>query len=278
MLRVPTNWLLGAFIAVLVAGAPIRAGDDVDLAPRSARGILRAAFEIRYGVDLISKIDLVIRNRSGQERRRRFHAVSKVIDDRVHSVGRLIWPEYVRGMTILTMESGDGSHDAFVYMPSLGRVRRVSTAQRNDSFLGSDVTYRDLERQRVEEFGDFELRGEDFRRDEVFVVSARSMDDSSFSKVEFVIAQSDSAILETRYFKAGQRRPYRVITAPREGMVAADGHVIPTRLRVANRLRGTWTEVLFSDLEINPPIEREVFSIFTLDQERALPGDSRLER
>ena len=91
-------------------------------------------------MNVTSNIDLVMRNRTEQELRRRFRAASKLIDGRVHSVGRLVRPEYFRGMTILTIEAENRGHDAFLYLPSLGKVRRVTTAQRKDSFLGSDVT------------------------------------------------------------------------------------------------------------------------------------------
>jgi hypothetical protein len=80
----------------------------------TAEAVLAAAFANRYEVDLSSKIELVMRDGSGQERRRLFRAVSKIVNDRVHSVGRLVWPEHLRGMTILTIEALDRNHEAFV--------------------------------------------------------------------------------------------------------------------------------------------------------------------
>ncbi len=220
---------------------------------------------------MTSRIELVAQNRSGQELRRQFEAASKLIDDRMHSIGRLVWPEYLRGMTILTIEAGDRSHDAFVYLPSLKKVRRVGTGVRGDSLFGTDVTYEDLERRRIQEYqlnglGSAEVQGEP-----VYLVKARPLRDFNYDRVVFAVARSDWVILETRYFKRGEQSPFRVITAPREAMVAHDGHVIPTRLTVHNHARGTKTEVTFEDLRINPPIDDHLFSLAALERKRKLP-------
>ena len=261
-----------AFVALaLYASAGAQGLAVRDAVPPSAEAILAAAFANRYEVNLTTNIDLVMRNRVGQELRRQFRAASKLIDGRVHSVGRLIWPEYLRGMTILTIEAENRSHDAFLYLPSLGKVRRVTTAQRRDSFLGSDVAYEDLERRRVEDYELAVPEAQELEGEPVYAIRGRALRDFNYSHLIFLVARSDAAILETQYFKRGQDSPYRVIRAPRETMVAQDGHVLPTRLYVENRARGTTTEVLFRDLEINPPIDDKIFSVGTLEQERKLP-------
>ena len=80
-----------------------------------------------------------------------------------------------------------------MYLPELDKVRRVSSAQRGDSFLGSDITYADLERLRSEDFVPVELaRGE--RGDEAtWVVLARPVRKQHYSRIEFTVAQADEA-------------------------------------------------------------------------------------
>ncbi len=82
---------------------------------------------------------------------------------------------------------------------------------------------------------------------------------------------SDAAILETRYFKRGQNAPYRLISSPRRQMVAEGGHVLPTRLTVFNRIRGTSTEVSFDHLRVNPEIDDRLFTVTMLERDRDLP-------
>jgi hypothetical protein len=255
----------------LALAAPRAAAEAAPGAPPAE--ILAAAFANRYDLDFTASIELVMRDASGAERRRRFRAVTKVIGQRLHSIGRLVWPADLRGMTILTIEASGRGHDAFLYLPSLARVRRITLAQRGDSFLGSDVTFEDLERRRLEEYEIVAARGAAVAGEPVYAIEARPWAAARYERVEFRIARSDLSILETRYYKRGRERPFRVIEAPRAAIVRRAGHAIPTRLRVQDLDRGTGTEVLFSELVVDPPIDDRIFSVDTLATQRALPGE-----
>jgi len=237
-----------------------------------ARDLLSEAFDNRYGANVTANIDLILRNASGQARVRKFRAASKKIDGRTHSIGRLVWPEYLRGMTILTIEAHERSHDAFVYLPSLQKVRRINTSQRGDAFLGSDVTYEDLERRRVDEYEPVSLTASD-NGEPTWTIGAKPLVDFSYDRVEFVVAAADHAILESRYYKRNSDDPYRVITTDRSDMVEQGGYVLPTRMVVRNSMRGTSTEVLFRDLVVGPNIDDKLFSVSTLERRRSLPGE-----
>lgn len=236
----------------------------------SAEEVLAAAFANQYEVDTTATIELVMRSNAGQERRRRFEAASKMIDERMHAIGRLVRPEYLRGMTILQIEAEDRGHDAFVYLPSLRKVRRITTSQRGDAFFGTDVTYEDLERRRIQDYGILSAQADEFAGEEVYAIRVRPLRNSSYAEALFTISLLDYAILEARYFKRSSGEAYRIMTSMRSGMQSGDGHVLPTRLRVENLAKGTTTEVTFRDLKINPVIDDRIFSIRTLEQERDL--------
>lgn len=260
--------------ALCLAGARAARSQEDAVAP-SGRALLERAFANRYDVDLTSVIELVVRSNAGQERRRTLQAMSKVIEGRVHSLGRLVAPESLRGMTVLMVESKDRSSDSFLYLPSLQKVRRVTTAQRGDAFFGTDVTWADLERQRAE---DYELVGvkEDVHAGEtVHWIEAKPLRGDDSARVRFAIAVSDLAILETEYWKRGASEPWRVIRAERATMVSQDGHVLPTHIAVESRDRGTTTEVWIRDLRIDPEIDARLFSVKTLESQRPLPVGKR---
>jgi hypothetical protein len=260
----------GLALALSLAGwRPALAREDA--APQAARALLERAFANRYDVDFASVIELVVRSDTGQERRRTLHAVSKVIDGRIHSLARLVAPEHLRGLTVLMMESADRRYDAFLYLPSQARVRRVTTAQRGDAFFGTDVTYADLERQRAD---DYLLAGlEPGARDgeSVHLIDATPVRVYGYARVRFAIAAADLAILETAYWKRGAQEPYRVIRAERASMVSQGGHVLPTHIAVESRDRGTTTEVWIRGLRIDPEIDARLFSVKTLESKRPLP-------
>jgi hypothetical protein len=258
---------LGLAVFLPTIGLSEAAASEVgDAVMRPAEEILSVAFANRYDCDLRAEIELRMRNRSGSERRRLVKAAVKRIGGRLHSVGRLVSPQYLKGMTVMSIENQDRSDDSFVYLPSLGRVRRITTAQRADSFLGSDLTYRDLERQRLEDYEIGTVQTQRVGEEPAFLVRAHPLKDPAYDHLDFLVAKRDSAILEVRYFKRGGEAPSRLIQAPRESMIVLTGHVLPTRLVVGNPIRGTSTEVIFRNLVVNPPIDDREFSLGALER------------
>ena len=257
-------------ISCAIASAAVASAWAQNAQPSSA-SVLSAAFANRYEVDAISRIELVMSNGSGEERRRKVQYITKMIEQRLHSIARLTAPEYLRGMTILTIERRNRGHDAFVFLPSLGKTRRVTTAQKGDAFFGSDLTYGDLERKRIHEFDLGALAVSEREGEAIYRIGGALVRKGNYSRVEFDIAQSDGAILETRYYKRREQRPYRVLEAPRSAMVEQGGHVLPTRLLVSDVLRGTSTVVLITDFRVNASISDRIFTVATLEQQRKLP-------
>lgn len=264
------RWWIGWIVCVGLALPPagLAATLEVDAAPPDPAAILARAFVNQYDVDIRATIELRMKNSSGQERTRRFEALQKIIDNRLHAIGRLTHPEYLRGMTILQIEDSGSGHEAFVYMPSLNKVRRLSTLQRADSVFGTDVTYEDLERRQIKNYTIVGFEEGEMRGEEVFVIRARPKETRSSELVVFNVARLDDIILEIRHYKDDSPEPFRVVSLTRAGMIEGHGHLLPTRLTVRNVSRGTTTEVTFSDLTINPKIDDRVFSLRTLEQER----------
>lgn len=54
-------------------------------------------------------------------------------------------PAEVRGTSFLQFAHRDRDAEQWLYLPALGRVRQISAQSKNDSFMGTDFSYRDLE-------------------------------------------------------------------------------------------------------------------------------------
>ncbi|MCZ6464511.1 MAG: outer membrane lipoprotein-sorting protein [Proteobacteria bacterium] len=254
-------------LPMLVAGvSPAQAdGDD------SPASLLARAFENRYELDVTQRLHLVLRSPSGEERSRVLEMASKRVDGRVQSLGRFTHPEWLRGTALLRVENADRSDDLFVYLPSEERVRRVTSAQRADAFLGTDLSYEDLEHRRP---GDYRVRDAGRARvegEDVFIIAATPRYRSGYHEVHFAIAASDFAILEVRYYKRGSSEPFKILRAPRAAMRTIGGHVVPTRIYITNRTRHTETEVRIDQIAVNPPLDDTLFSASALAARRPIP-------
>jgi len=211
-----------------------------------------------------------VRDRGGSEQRRVVHAVAKRVDGRSQSIGRVLEPASLRGLTVLISEVAGGGRDIFVYLPALLRARRVAGAQRLESFLGSDLTYEDFERQRAADFAVEALPDEHVAGESCAMVRAVPRSARAYSAMVLAVAP-DRAILEYRYFEDGAQTPYRVIETPRSDMHREAGHLLPTRYAVRHLERGSATELVLRKLSVNPEIDDRIFSVRTLDQQRPLP-------
>ena len=65
---------------------------------------------------------------------------------------RFTYPNDIRGTGFLVWEHPDRDDERFLYLPSLGRVRRIAGSEAQESFVGSDFTYEDIGGR---EFGEY---------------------------------------------------------------------------------------------------------------------------
>ena len=262
-------------VAVAVALRPhpeTARAENAGAIPEDARALLARAFSNRYDIDTREIVDIVVRNDSGAERRRRLEVATKRIDGRFHSLGRFIEPDTLRGAAILSIENGDRSDDHFLFLRTLQRMRRLSSRQRADAFMGTGLTYEDFERRRVDDYDARFLPSTTVAGEAVRVVEGLSRFDSAYARVEFFIAGADTAILETRYYKRDAEHPFKILHAPREETRTFAGRPLPTHLRVEDLARRTETEVWIEQLAVNPELDDGLFTSAALEVGRPIPG------
>jgi hypothetical protein len=65
---------------------------------------------------------------------------------------RFRFPNDIRGTSFLVWEHPAADDERFLYLPSLGRVRRIAGAETQESFVGSDFTYEDIGGREFDEY------------------------------------------------------------------------------------------------------------------------------
>jgi outer membrane lipoprotein-sorting protein len=88
----------------------------------------------------ILKERMIISNAAGQQRTREIQAWNKRTSDKDNMLVRFLAPADVAGTSFLMV--GD---DMWLYLPALGKVRRIAGHARKGSFMGSDLSYEDME-------------------------------------------------------------------------------------------------------------------------------------
>jgi hypothetical protein len=89
------------------------------------------------------------------------------------SLTRFTYPNDINGTGFLVWENPAAEDERFLYLPALGRVRRIAGSETQDSFVGSDFTYEDIGGR---EFDDYTYR----TRRECLVDRSRRLRPSAF--------------------------------------------------------------------------------------------------
>lgn len=109
-----------------------------------------------------SEMKMTLINAHGDKTERRMS--SKVLegtDDGDKSIITFLWPADVKDTRMLTWTHKKENDDQWLYLPSLKRVKRISSRSKSGSFMGSEFAYEDLGSQEVEKYTYVYLRDED---------------------------------------------------------------------------------------------------------------------
>lgn len=105
--------------------------------------------------------EMVLRNKQGRESRRQIRVqVLEVADDGDKSMFLFDEPRDVKGTAFLIHGHKASDDDQWLYLPALRRVKRISSANRSGSFMGSEFAYEDMSAQEVEKYTYRYLRDE----------------------------------------------------------------------------------------------------------------------
>ncbi len=146
------------------AGSPTAGAKTVE-----ERGLRIALENERAGDDFggeVAESELVLINAQGDRTVRRMRQRTlEVPGEGDRSIVIFEWPADVKGVRLLTWSHKTADDDQWLYLPSLRRVKRISSRGQSGSFMGSEFAFEDLGSQEVEKYswklveeGDFEAR------------------------------------------------------------------------------------------------------------------------
>ncbi len=146
-----TSFRLSALALVLTSGVSLLAAGQ---APATAEAVARQVQDRNTGRDARSTMRMKLADRHARVRERALTIISlrgrgtpgasATAPDGDRVLIRFSYPNDIRGTSFLVWEHPDSDDERFLYLPSLGRVRRIAGAETQESFVGSDFTYEDI--------------------------------------------------------------------------------------------------------------------------------------
>ena len=96
------------------------------------------------GKDSKAELRMKLFDRRGRARERALTLMTLRRPAGDRSLIRFTYPNDIRGTGFLVWEHPQRDDERFLYLPSLGRVRRISGSEAQESFVGSDFSYEDI--------------------------------------------------------------------------------------------------------------------------------------
>ncbi len=95
----------------------------------------------------IAKMKMILINKNGSKRVREVITYIKEEKNVTKTLMKFLSPADIRGTGFLIWDYKDKNKesDQFLYLPALKKTRRITSSQKNQSFLGTDFSYQDME-------------------------------------------------------------------------------------------------------------------------------------
>jgi hypothetical protein len=176
------------------------------------------------------------------------------------SILRFTEPAEVRGVALLVVNHADRASDQWMWIPELGRDRRVALQDRSTRFFGTDFTFEDLEERDADQY-EYRLLGEEtIGGTPAWKIESKPKKSSQYTHSYLWIRKTDYAAARIENYKAAQlvrQLQYRDIRAV-SGIPTAHG------LEMHDLGRNSRTVLAIENLQYNVNLRQEDFTLQAL--------------
>lgn len=238
----------------------------------TAREIMEQNEQTMNTRDEQSDLTMKLINKRGKERKRKVVLYSKTDNqNNDKTLIRFQAPADVKGVGLLSIEEG-GQKNQWLYLPALKRVRRISSSEKTDSFMGSDFSYEDIEQNDLNNYKYSLLREENFDGVMCYVIRSIPVDEqvkqeTAYSKSDVWVRKDNYISIKVNFYnKKGDL--IKIMNSndirPVEGTDKWRAHFI----EMQNVNTGHRTELLYKNIIINQGVADKYFTQRYLERGR----------
>lgn len=208
---------------------------------------------------------MIIANAQGQQRTREIQAWNKRSPGGDNMLIRFLAPADVSGTSFLM--TGD---DMWLYLPALGKVRRIAGHARKGSFMGSDLSYEDMESLGSTGFSsDYTARllgsGESGGEAVYVLELLPKAPETTYQKLNLWVSQGTFLPRQIEYYDNGGKL-LKILTT--SDIREVEGRWVAGRMEMQNIQIQTKTILEITDVEFQVEIDDSIFTTRSLERRR----------
>jgi len=104
------------------------------------------------GEDASLQMNMILIDSKGRERKRNLYIIRKNLNGNDKLLLEFTFPNDIKGTSLLIWEHKGEDNERFLYLPALGRIRRIATREKDENFAGTDFSYEDISGRKLEEY------------------------------------------------------------------------------------------------------------------------------
>lgn len=216
--------------------------------------------------DSLSNATFTLTNKDGVARVRKTRGVTLLQTngrDNMRLV-QFLAPADIKGTASLMIERSGADDDMWIYLPALGKVRRLSASNKKDSFVGTDFSYGDIIGYRPEEWQHRLLREESLDGVASYVIESTPSSDIVLKQAGY--AKRLSWIRRDNYVAARidlwdvNNQPYKRMLFSDIRAVGKDGTWQPMTSVAENLQSGHRTLITMEDFKADQGVSPKLFT------------------
>jgi outer membrane lipoprotein-sorting protein len=250
--------------AVIIAGTAAVFAQD-------AAAVVRASRDRITADTVSSRSRMVISAKDGSTSERVIDQYSKEGPKGDRTIIVFQRPAGVAGTRFLTMENSGGADDRWIFLPSLGKVRRIAATEGSGSFMGTDFSYDDISSASRDPDLDTHthLREETYNGKACYVIESRPVDSSyQYSRMVQWIDKDTKIVYKIElYDRKNTNSPVKI--AEMKEIKEIQGRLTAMVTTMTTPAAGTSTTIYMDILKYDDSIPEGVFTTAYLETGRA---------
>lgn len=255
-------WLV---VTVLGAGSGIDAARAESGDEPLLHRVRRLDDTTRKWTDRTQELELRIVDRRGAERTRSLVIhMKKYSEDRNRSIVFFKAPPEVKNVSFMQWADPHGTDEQWLYLPAMKRVRKISGAARQESFVGTDFSYDDIAIMgQITDWGDEDAAATPAEARELDGVACEFIDfrptgkDLFYGKIRVWFRAADLVIVRFEmYDKEGEQRKLLSMSDFRDVAGIPTAHAMVMK----NLRTGSYTEARFGSVRYDSGLNNRMFT------------------
>lgn len=257
--------LISALLTLTTFGLPALAAADKTPAPET---LLEQVRDRDEGDDRRSRMILEQTMSDGFVRQRELLMLEKKFGPERKAVLYFTAPADTAGTGILMFsyeEASGKDDDQWFYLPALRQSRRIATNSKEGPFLGTDFSFADIERLRVNDY-QYQYQGlvemDDRPLHKIAATTADGLENprTGYNRRTIYLDAERQLIMRDEFFREGRH----IKTFEIKGLEQVDGFWTVTEARMTNHVDGGFTRLIRKEISYNQGIASRLFNERTL--------------